>query len=149
MQEYIKMSALVDNQFTVQKVGGYVWKAYIDGKFETSELYKEGYQKRYAMETDKGKLEVSSAQLASMLEAVQYQGVADLNGKSIKVKSNGKEGKDIRYFFSMAKGPSVGLDPALKQKLDEKAAQTLYPQTRDLPPALDPDEPINLDDIPF
>jgi hypothetical protein len=38
--------------------------------------------------------------MATLLEAVCNKGEADINNKIFEVKSNGKTGIDIRYFFN-------------------------------------------------
>lgn len=117
MQEYVKLSSLVDGRFTVNKVYGYTFKKWDDaaGKMLVSENYMEGYDKRYGIDTDKGKLEVSKAQISSMLEAVIKDGVADLNNVTFEVKSNGESGKDIRYYFN----PQWTLKTEAKQETKE------------------------------
>lgn len=105
MAEYTKLSALVDSQFRIERVSEYRWKMWstTENKFLISENYEKGYKKTYTLETDKGLLDVTQGQLGTMLEAVSYKGEASLPGKSIAVKSNGKTGMDIRYWFNVAK----------------------------------------------
>lgn len=103
--EYTKLSALVDSTFVVEKVGEYVFKKWDDEqrKMLTSLNYEEGYRKLYPVTTDKGQLDLGSGQLGTILEACFIQGKADLIGKTFQVKSNGKSGMDIRYFFNLKK----------------------------------------------
>lgn len=125
---YVKLSQLVDDSFTVEKVWGYqfqLWDA--DNKrMLRSDTYEQGYRKVYNLETDKGKLTLGSGQLGNLLEAVIKDGVADLNGKTFSVKSNGKTDKDIRYFFNVArteevKKPEVVTDVDMENELDLSA----------------------------
>lgn len=127
---FVKLSDLVDNTFTVEKAGGYNFKMWDNEnrKMLISDKYVQGYRKIYTFTTDKGVLDLSSSQVGALLEAVYQQGAADLNGKSFEVKSNGKTGMDIRYFFNPV-------------KLDKKAE----PEEED--DGLD--DPIDLSDIPF
>lgn len=101
MSDFVKLSSLVGSQFTVHGVEGYSWKKWDDvsKKMMVADRYQEGYRKVYGVETDKGKLDLGSGQIGSLLEAVFKAGVADLNGKTFSVKSNGKSGMDIRYYF--------------------------------------------------
>jgi len=101
-KKYVKMSELVGSEFTVDKVYGFEWKKWdaASNRMLVSEKWEEGYSKSYNMETDKGKLSVSSSQLGSMLEAVSEKGVADVNHRTFGVKSNNKTGKEIRYFIN-------------------------------------------------
>ena len=105
MTDFTKLSNLVDDTFKVEKVWGYKWKKWDNeaSKMLVSETWQEGFSKKYDVDTDKGKLDLGSGQLGSLLEAVFYQGVADLNGKTFAVKSNGKTGMDIRYYFNVVK----------------------------------------------
>lgn len=103
--EYTSLGKLVGQQFTIQKVNGYSWKMWsnADNRMISSDTYKEGFSKKYQVDTDKGKLDLGTGQLGNLLEAVFKDGHADLNGKTFEVKSNGKQGKDIRYFFNVVK----------------------------------------------
>lgn len=102
MADFVKMSDLVDKQFTVAKVGPFKWKAWDNAnkKMLVSDKWEKGYSKKYAVETDKGLLDVSGAQLGTMLEGVSDFGKADVNGRSFSVKSNGKTGIEIRYYIN-------------------------------------------------
>lgn len=104
-KQYTKLSSLVDNTFTVERVSEFRWKVWdtTQNKMLVSDNFEKGYRKMYTLETDKGMLDLSSSQLGQVLEAVSYKGEASLPGKTIQVKSNGKSGIDIRYFFNAAK----------------------------------------------
>jgi hypothetical protein len=129
---YTKLGNLINDSFTVTKAWGYQWKMYdpASKRMLISEKYEQGYRKIYSIDTDKGTLDLGAGQLSSLLEAVYKNGVADINGKTFKVKSNGKEGMDIRYYFS------VDWNAPLK------------PDTQDAVHEVD-DGAINLDDIGF
>lgn len=128
--KYTKLSALVGEEFTVEKAYGYTFKKWDaqSSRMLTSETYEEGFRKIYALDTDKGKLDVGPGQLSSLLEAVYKNGQADIVGRTFAVKSNGKSGMDIRYFFN-AKPQSA------PKQVDEVFEPT--------------EEPIDLADIPF
>lgn len=102
---YTKLSALVGDIFTIEKVWGYNWKKYDpeQNKMLVAERFEPGYRKVYEVDTDKGKLDLGSGQLGTLLETVFKEGKADLNDKTFEVKSNGKTGMDIRYFFNEVK----------------------------------------------
>lgn len=97
---YVKLGALVDSEFTVKKVWGFKWKQWLDGSMKAEDSWFEGGQKKYALETDKGELELSKSQYSQCLEACEEKGKSDLWGKTFQVKSNGKESKEIRYFIN-------------------------------------------------
>jgi len=130
---YLKLSELVneeDNTFTVLKSFGYKWKKWDNEskKMLVSDDYQEGYRKIYALETDKGELGVGPGQLGNLLEPVFKNGEANLIGQKYAVKSNGKSGMEIRYFFN-----PVRIKEAPKE-VDEVFNET---------------EPVDLNDIPF
>lgn len=149
MQEYIKLGSLVGNTFTVEKVGPTSFKMWNPqtNKMDVSDTWQQGFQKKYQVETDKGKLELSSSQLSQLLEGVVQNGVADINGKSFSVKSNGKTGMEIRYFLNPATS-----QPKAQSMQDPEVKAKLEAQRPEQPPvdSYDPlDGPINLDDVPF
>lgn len=104
-KKYTKLSALVDDTFTVLSSKGYSFKKWDNDerKMLVSDQWQEGYKKTYTLETDKGTLDVGSGQLGNLLEAVFYNGEAKLTGTTYEVKSNGKTGMEIRYFFNVKK----------------------------------------------
>lgn len=101
-KRYTKLSDLVGKTFTMEKVWGFTWKKWDpeQRKMLMSDTYQEGYRKVYGVDTNHGKLDLGSGQIGNILEACMKNGVADLNNKTIEVKSNGKTGMDIRYFFN-------------------------------------------------
>lgn len=100
---YTKLGNLVDSEFTVEKAGGFTWKRWNDEakRMETSEQYQKDFRKMYTIDTDKGRMDLGAGQLGNLLEIAYSKGVADINDKTFSVKSNGKTGMDIRYFFNM------------------------------------------------
>jgi hypothetical protein len=132
---YTKLSELVDNTFTVTKAWGYQFKLWDNEskRMLVSEKYEQGYRKIYNLDTDKGSLDLGSGQLSSLLEAVYKNGTADINGVTFKVKSNGKSGMDIRYYFNV--------DRDAKPQPPTTNQDTVY----DMPD----EEVISLDSIPF
>lgn len=105
MSDYTKLSALVDDTFTVQKVFGYKFKMWdnTERKMLISETWVKDYRKMYTLDTDKGTLDLSGSQMGNLLEAVTKDGRADINGRTFSVKSNGKTGMDIRYYLNATK----------------------------------------------
>lgn len=150
MNEYTKLGALVNQQFTITKVWGFKWKYWSaqENKMLVSDTWEKGYQKKYQVDTDKGKLELSSSQVGQLLEGVFKDGVADVNNQTFSVKSNGKTGLEVRYFLNPAKREEVKSiqDPDVKAKLIEKAVDAMPPveNYNDLG-----DDPVDLGSIPF
>jgi len=102
MSDFVKLKDLVGDNFTVKKVLGYKFKKWSDEekRMIVSEVKQEGFRKRYQVETDKGVLDLGTGQMGNLLEPVFHDGLADINLRTFEVKSNGKEGMDIRYFFN-------------------------------------------------
>jgi hypothetical protein len=100
--KFTKLSELVDDEFTVEKVDGYKFKKWDNEarKMLIRDDFEQGFRKVYAVETDKGKLDLGTGQIGSLLEGVMHAGKADLIGVTFAVKSNGKSGMDIRYYFN-------------------------------------------------
>lgn len=145
MDKFVKLGSLVGDVFTVQKAGNYSYKMWspTENKMLVSETWQQGYSKKHRVETDKGVLELSSSQLSQLLEGVVKDGVADINGRSFMVKSNGKTGMEIRYFLNVATSQprtESMIDPAVKAKLEAQRPQVVQ--------ELD-DDPIDLSSIPF
>lgn len=102
---YIKLSDLIDGEFTVEKVYFPQYKMWDNDakKMLVSERWEKGYRKIYGVVTNEGTLDLSANQLANMLEGVSKGGEANIIGRSFSVKSNGKSGMDIRYYINPIK----------------------------------------------
>lgn len=111
--EYTKLKDLVNGTFTVTSVGIPVYKMWAEGekRFVTSVTPQEGFRKVFPTDTDKGRLDLGTGQLGSLLVACMEDGKADLTNKTFKVTSNGKSGMDIRYYFDLA-GSQGQVQPA-------------------------------------
>lgn len=119
--KYTKLSNLVNDKFTINKVGGYTFKMWSapDKRMISRDTYAEGFRKVYEVETDKGKLDLGTGQIGTLLEATFKDGQADLNGKTFEVKSNGKTGMDIRYYFNEVK--DFAPEPSVDERGDDSA----------------------------
>lgn len=131
MANYVKMKELVGKSFTVESVGRYVYKKWDTAKREmlTADSYQEGFRKVYPVTTDKGQLDVSASQLGSMFEGLQQDGKADINNQTFSVKSNGKEGQEIRYFINPVREGSQ--EAVQRSEMPLEATKT--PQTTNTP----------------
>lgn len=100
---FITLKALINDTFTIEKVFPPTYKMWDvkQGKMLTSPTWVKGYRKTYGVDTNKGKLDLGSGQIGTLLESVFDDGRADLNGVTFKVKSNGKQGMEVRYFFDV------------------------------------------------
>ena len=74
-------------------------------KYEESTTPKSGFKKVYTCKVGEEYLDLSENQMALVLLSVFDTGTmcADLEGREITVKTNGKTGMDIRYFFIASK----------------------------------------------
>ena len=138
-KKFTKLIALVGDSFTVEKSYGWKYKKWdpVSKKMLVSERYEQDFQKRYTLETDKGILDLGSGQLSALLEAVYKDGAANIIGRTFNVKSNGKVGMEIRYYFNAEKVSKER--PSLREKWDATRG------VEDLEPVTDAD----LADIPF
>ena len=127
--DYVKLSDLVGKSFRVDKVWGY---DFVKGDAENKKMLKsdswqEGYRKVYNLETDKGKLSLSASQLGQLLELYQQGGEAKIVGRGVGVKSNGKSGMDIRYFFNKAEVEEQVIADVPEGDVDMSAIEELFP----------------------
>lgn len=124
MNDFVKLSTLIDSEFTVEKVLGYKFKRWDNAqqKMLVSDTYEKGYSKKYQVITDKGQLDLGSGQLGNCLEAVMHGGKADMIGVTYAVKSNGKQGMDIRYYLNPVKKPTYQASEFNEPEFDESGA---------------------------
>lgn len=140
--KYIKLSDLVDSEFTVEKLYFPQYKMWDNDakKMLVSENWQKGYRKIYGTVSDKGTLDLSASQIGTMLESVSKGGEAKIVGRTFKVKSNGKTGMDIRYY----------INPVAEAKTEggnwDKAREIF---NKDTAPDDISDEPVDLKDIPW
>lgn len=137
---FIKLQDLDGKQFTVKSSAKFQWKKWDNAqrKMLTSDQYEEGYSKRYPISTDAGDLELSNKQMSDMLSGVVFDGVADINNKTFKVKrvvSGTGANERITYYIN-----------PVWDKAEPVAAENVK---LDNPLPEISDEPINLEDIPF
>lgn len=120
--KYVKLSGLVGDTFRIDKVLGFKYKKWDDASKQmlSQDEWTRGYAKKHQVDTNKGKLDLGTGQIGSLLEAVFKNGIADLNGQTFEVKSNGKTGMEIRYFFNAVSSKKLNdPDPTSKPADDE------------------------------
>jgi hypothetical protein len=102
MDSYTKLGDLVDDSFVVLKVRGFGYKMWDNEakKMHFSNEPEKGYRKVYTIETNKGIMDLGAGQMGNLLEVVSQDGKSDIINWTFNVKSNGKKGKDIRYFLN-------------------------------------------------
>lgn len=118
---FVKLSETTN--FTIEKVWGYKFKKWDEQnkKMLVSDSWMEGYSKRWDIDTDKGKLDLSNQQFAQILTACfdNKSQISSVAGKTFTVKTNGKSGMDIRYFINLARN----VEPK-KMEFDEEEIDT-------------------------
>lgn len=100
---YIKLKELDGHVFTISMVLSYAYKCWDNdtNQMLSSDIPKKGYKKRWTIDTDRGIVEVSQAQMGKILEALYDKGKDTLSGKSLSVRSNGREGFQQDYWFNI------------------------------------------------
>jgi len=160
-RKFVKMSDLVNERFTVVKVGKFNYKKWDNEnrKMLVSESWVQGYNKVYQVETDRGLVDMSSAKLGEMLESVSKFGESSVVGRVYNVKSNGKSGMDIRYFINPERTDTSGsgyqkaMQAANEIKL--RSQQGADPELASLQPPVELDDPFapmtkeDMESIPF
>ena len=113
--KYLKMSDLVNADFTVKRINNYKFVAWdaATNKYVTDDKWFKGAQKKYPVETNLGTVDMGANHIGSMFEITQMNGQANIIGVSYHLKSNGKTGIEIRYFVNPAKG-----QPAIDEQAD-------------------------------
>lgn len=103
-KNYTKLSALVNDSFVITGSYGWKWKKWNPqtNKMELSDKWEQGFRKMWTLITDKGILDVSESQLGEILARACSSKTLEskLIGLQVGVKSNGKTGMEIRYFFN-------------------------------------------------
>jgi hypothetical protein len=129
MSDFVKLSSLVGDRFTVKKVLGYKYKMWNDAekRMVVSEVKQKGFRKLYQVETDKGLLDLGTGQMGNLLEPVFQDGLADINLRTFEVTSNGETGINIRYYFN----PLPEVSPLQDKELNGNNEQE--PNWEDIP----------------
>lgn len=137
-KKWTKLKDLVDDEFTVQKVWGFKWKMWLQGesRMHVSDTWEKDHKKMWQVETDKGELDLSDMQFGLMLAGIYQGDSANIVGRTFSVKSNGKEGIDIRYYINPVFSKA--------QKPTKKPVEI-----QDIAPDDVEDEPVDLSSIPF
>lgn len=155
---YIKLKDI--SEFTINNFEQKIYKRWDTNlkKMDTSEVWSQGYNLVYTFNTDKGLLDLSHGQLGQIL-ALCYNpttGEARITGKQISVKTNGKQGIEIRYFFNLPNREEEKTIPKTNEQV--RFSQEQFKQAYEAGKAsaqMDSlasefgGEVINVDEIPF
>jgi len=101
--EFIKLKDI--QSFTVKEVVKSNFKMWNTetNTMEVSEKPQKGFRKVWQVTTDKGTLDLSDSQMGQMLVGIFDKEKSVLVNSSFDVRTNGKEGKEIRYFLNFKK----------------------------------------------
>lgn len=146
-KKFVKLSDLVNDRFTVVKVGKFNYKKWDNEnrKMLVSDTWVQGYNKVYQVETDRGYVDMSSAKIGEMLESVSKFGESSIVGRVFNVKSNGKTGMDIRYFINPERTDTTGSGYQKAMETAQAIKEGVNKEEEDE----DRFAPISMDDIPF
>jgi hypothetical protein len=111
-KKFIKLTELDGETITIEKIWGFKWKLWdqVERKMLIADSWQKDYKKRYSIETDKGSLEVSQNQMGKILEATMTNGIADPVGKTLQIRSNGRQGLQADYWFNLVQPQQEVLD---------------------------------------
>ena len=145
---FIKLGDLVGKSFTVTEAKGYTWKMWDNTakRMLISETFEPGYRKIYTVDTSEGRLDLSAGQLGQLLELTYIRGEAFINGRTFSVKSNGKTGMDIRYFFNVVRDNTPKADGEGFKKFQAARAKEVKETVLD---DIEDGEPFDISSIPF
>lgn len=130
--KWIKLKDLDGKEFTVKSVGDLRWKAWDkeQNKYVYSDTWKKDYNKSFIVQIENGQVDMSQAQIKDMLEAYHKNGESNIIGKTFTVKTNGLQGKEIRYFINAARNTSgegfnkfIENRDKLKERLEEPSKE--------------------------
>ncbi len=111
MKQFKKLADI--KSFTIQAIVKSYFERWneTEGKYEKSETWAEGFSPKWLIETPEFMLPLSKDQVSQALMAsFKLDGTSNIIGKSYQVKTNGKTGKEIRYFLNEMRIPK---EPAL------------------------------------
>lgn len=164
MSQYAQFKLKDIQGFTVNKVFGFKWELWIEAerRYVREDKWFQGGKKKYnlgiTVNGEQGYLSVSANQYANMLEAYSREGKSDIIGQSFTVKTNDKEGKDIRYYINPQYGRQDANDysttydntptPSGYNEIQNIASQfggTVVSQI----PVQDNTQEVRVEDIPF
>ena len=111
---FVRLSTI--KSFTPKEYKGKAFKKWDmeQKKMLISPSYQEGFRMMYTFETDQGTLDLSSSQLGTLLASMYPNPILN---QLFEVKTNGKTGLEIRYFFR----PIFGSKAAAIVKAAEKS----------------------------
>lgn len=100
---WVNTKDLVDTEFKVVDIEKRQYRMWdeVEGKYVYSKTPKKGYMPFWKITLKNGVWTASPAQYSQLLLAAEDGGLADVLDKSFTCSSNGKSGKDVRYWFNL------------------------------------------------
>lgn len=100
---FVKLSALDTFELKFLKDQSYKKWDDVQKRMDVSDNWFQGSHKVYTVETDQGTLDLTEDQLSKILVAAFNPAAmtSSIQGKRYKVRTNGKTGIEIRYFFGL------------------------------------------------
>lgn len=142
--KWIKLKDLDGKTFTVKSIADFRWKAWNNdqSKYLYSDTWQQDYSKSFIVQTVDGQIDMSQAQIKDMLEAYHKNGESNIIGKTFTVKTNGQEGKEIRYFINAARK-----EEGFNKFIEAKEKLNRQPETKPTEPTQEDQDFLN--SIPF
>lgn len=111
MADFIKLSELDGESFSVQKTYGFCFKKWdeanrkmlVEDNWNETMKGDRNWRKIYAVDTNRGRMDLSERQLKDMLGGVYSNGVADINGRTFTVKKYVGENNIPTYYINPTK----------------------------------------------
>lgn len=99
--KYAKIGSV--SEFTILKPVKSYWFKWdaANKKALKSEKWEAGYTQKFDIDTDMGIISFSRDQLQQMFFAARKGLTSDINHKRFGVKTNGKQGIEVRYFLNL------------------------------------------------
>lgn len=123
--------------FTIEKIVKAYFERWNDNekKYEKAETWQEGFTPKWLIETPEFMLPLSKDQVSQALMAsFKLDGTSNIIGKSYLVKTNGKSGKEIRYFLNeMRIQQDIPMFLPEEEKELEKMGEILAKDSEDVP----------------
>ena len=146
---YIKLKDI--QEFTIKSFVKKYWGYWNDQekKFYRADKWQEGYSPKWSFQIDKGILDISKDQLGQMLVGT-FDWKKALIGTSFTVKTNGKQGMEIRYYLNVLNEKTASNTPQNETKPEYQfnAQNGLEANSSPSEPSEEEKQKI-LDSIPF
>lgn len=110
---FVKLKDLDGDIIHITGVKGYKFAMWdqANHKMLVEDKPTKGYKKRWMLQTDRGQLEVSQAQMGKILEAAVLGDTSTPVGKTFSIKSNGRQDMPDYWFNLVNKSENTNTRP--------------------------------------